>query len=106
LDGALFAGPAHAPPRWEMVRSLFAFGAVSKRERQILLSGCGDNAVVDAGPTICACFNVGLSAIAEAITLGGAVSVADLGRALRAGTNCGCCVPELRGIIQRVTQAV
>jgi assimilatory nitrate reductase catalytic subunit len=106
LDGALFVGPAHAPPRWEMVRSLFAFGAVSKRERQILLSGCGDNAVVDAGPTICACFNVGLSAISEAITLGGAVSVADLGRALRAGTNCGCCVPELRGIIQRVTQGV
>jgi assimilatory nitrate reductase catalytic subunit len=84
-----------------MVRSLFAIGAVSERERQILLSGRNDSAVVETSPTICACFNVRLSAISEAITLGGAVSIADLGRALRAGTNCGSCVPELRGIIQR-----
>jgi assimilatory nitrate reductase catalytic subunit len=102
LDGALFLGPAHAPPPCETVRSLFASGAVSERERQILLSGRNDDAVVEAGPTICACFNVRLSAISEAITLGNAKSVADLGRALRAGTNCGSCVPELRGIMERI----
>jgi assimilatory nitrate reductase catalytic subunit len=29
------------------------------------------------------------------------VDVADIGRTLRAGTNCGSCVPELRGILER-----
>jgi assimilatory nitrate reductase catalytic subunit len=102
LDGALFLGPEHAPPRWEMVRALFASGAVSERERQILLSGCNGGTMVETSPTICACFNVDLLAISEAITLGEAVSVDDLGRALRAGTNCGSCVPELRAIIERI----
>jgi assimilatory nitrate reductase catalytic subunit len=102
LDGALFLGPGHAPPHWELAKSLFEVGVVSERQRRILLSGCSDAAVVEASPTICACFNVRLSAISEAITRGDAVSVADLGRALRAGTNCGSCVPELRGILEHV----
>jgi assimilatory nitrate reductase catalytic subunit len=103
LDGALIVGPSRAPPRWEVVRSLFAFATVSERERRILLSGCDNDAAIEAGPTICACFNVGLSAISNAIASGRAMSVADLGRALRAGTNCGSCIPELRGIIDRMT---
>jgi assimilatory nitrate reductase catalytic subunit len=104
LDGALCLGPAHAPPRWEMLRSLFALGTVSEDERRMLLSGCDDDAVVEAGSTICTCFNVSLSAISKAITHGDAMSVAALGRALRVGTNCGSCVPELRGIIERVSK--
>jgi assimilatory nitrate reductase catalytic subunit len=105
LDGALIVGPAHATPGWETARSLFAFEAVTEHQRRILLSGCDSDATIEAGPTICACFNVGLSAISNAITFGGAVSVADLGRALRAGSNCGSCVPELRRIIERKTPA-
>jgi len=85
---------------------LFEFGALAERERRILLSGRSGNGMVETGPLICACFGVGLSAIREAVATGGAVSVADIGRALRAGTNCGSCVPELRGIIERITQAV
>ncbi len=106
LDGCIFVGPAHAPPQWDVVRSLFEFGALAERERRILLSGRSDNGMVETGPLICACFGVGLSAIREAVATGRAVSVADIGRALRAGTNCGSCVPELRGIIERITQAV
>jgi assimilatory nitrate reductase catalytic subunit len=37
---------------------------------------------------------------------GGAANVADIGRTLRAGTNCGSCVPELQGIIKRTASAV
>jgi assimilatory nitrate reductase catalytic subunit len=105
LDGALFVGPTAAPPRFDVVRSLFAHEAVSERQRRLLLSGRDSDAVIETGPIICVCFNVGLSAICEATTVGGATSVADLGRALGAGTNCGSCVPELRAIIERVTQA-
>jgi assimilatory nitrate reductase catalytic subunit len=67
----------------------------------MLLSGKSAEGMVESGPLICACFGVGLAAIREAIVGGGAATVADIGRVLRAGTNCGSCVPELRGIIER-----
>jgi assimilatory nitrate reductase catalytic subunit len=48
---------------------------------------------------VCACFQVGLDAVRQAIKSGGATSVGDIGRTLRAGTNCGSCLPELKRII-------
>jgi assimilatory nitrate reductase catalytic subunit len=76
---------------------------LTERERRILLSGRSSDGIAETGPVICACFGVGLAAIREAVAGGVAVSVADIGRTLRAGTNCGSCVPELRGIIERMT---
>ncbi len=106
LEGVIFVGPAHAPPQWEAVRSLFASAVVGERERRILLSGHSGEGIADIGPVICAYFGVGLAAIRAAIAAGGGLSVADIGRTLRAGTNCGSCVPELRGIIERAAQAL
>ncbi len=86
------------------MRSLFASGVLAERQRRILLSGRSSEGMVETGPVICACFGVGLVAIRDAVAAGKAVSVADIGRTLRAGTNCGSCVPELRGIIERLAQ--
>jgi assimilatory nitrate reductase catalytic subunit len=105
FEGCIFVGPAHAPPQWDVVRSLFQSGILAERERRILLSGRSSDGMAETGPVICACFGVGLSAIRGAIAAGAAVSVADIGRTLRAGTNCGSCLPELRGIIERSAQA-
>ena len=55
---------------------------------------------------VCACYSVGLEAIRRAVAEGGAANVADIGRTLRAGANCGSCVPELQGIIKRTASAV
>ena len=55
----------------------------------------------DPGATICACFNIGVNTIANAIATRGLISVEALGQALRAGTNCGSCRPELRSLIAR-----
>jgi len=101
LEGVIFVGPADAPPQWDVVRVLFGAAALGERERRILLSGRSGEAMAETGPTICACFGVGLAAIRAAVIAGGAVSVADVGRMLRAGTNCGSCVPELRVIVER-----
>ncbi|MGC2122235.1 MAG: molybdopterin-dependent oxidoreductase [Xanthobacteraceae bacterium] len=101
LDACLFIGPLNASPHWDVVRVLFDSGTVAERERRILLSGRSGDGMAETGPLICACFGVGLAAIRDALANGGAVSVADIGRMLRAGTNCGSCVPELRGIIAR-----
>ena len=106
LEGCIFVGPAHAPPQWDVVRSQFASAALGESERRILLSGRSAEGMIETGPLICACFGVGLSAIRDAVAAGSAVSVADIGRTLRAGTNCGSCVPELRGIIERFAPAV
>jgi assimilatory nitrate reductase catalytic subunit len=103
LEACIFVGPAKAPPQWDAVRTLFAAATLGELERRILLSGQSADGMVETGPVICACFGVGLSAIREAIAAG-ATSVADIGRVLRAGTNCGSCMPELRGIIERSAQ--
>jgi assimilatory nitrate reductase catalytic subunit len=56
-------------------------------------------------PIVCACFQVGLAAVRAAVNCGAAKTVADIGRSLQAGTNCGSCLPELKRIIvdERIT---
>jgi assimilatory nitrate reductase catalytic subunit len=106
LDACIFVGPAHAPPRWDAMLALFEAGELDESERLLLLSERGDEGRADSGPVICACFNVRLAAIRDALDTGIAADVADIGRILRAGTNCGSCVPELRGIIEKTAQTV
>jgi assimilatory nitrate reductase catalytic subunit len=50
--------------------------------------------------TVCACFSVGLRTIAAGIRDRGLADVAAIGAALRAGTNCGSCIPELKEILR------
>ncbi len=52
----------------------------------------------DAGPTVCACFNVGRTTLLNAISQG-AGSLAALGDKTCAGTNCGSCKPELTALL-------
>jgi assimilatory nitrate reductase catalytic subunit len=104
LDACIFVGPAHTLPRWDVVRGLFESGVLEEADRRILLSGSSNDGAAETGPIICACFGVGLPAIREAISKGGATTVAEIGQKLRAGTNCGSCIPELRTIIERVTE--
>jgi assimilatory nitrate reductase catalytic subunit len=55
-----------------------------------------------AGRTVCACFAVGLHTLHRAIAARRLTSVAEIGAALRAGTNCGSCIPELKGILSEI----
>lgn len=55
----------------------------------------------DPGATVCACFAVGMNTIVGAIASGQCMTVAALGGALQAGTNCGACRPELAALITR-----
>ena len=52
-------------------------------------------------PTICVCHGVREDAICGAIRAG-ACSVAAIGEATRAGTNCGACRPEIAALLARV----
>jgi assimilatory nitrate reductase catalytic subunit len=81
LEGALFVGPADAPPQWSDLRDMI-----------------GGPGIAASGPVVCACFGVGVAAIHEAMASGKATSVEEIGLALRAGSKCGSCLPELRSI--------
>src|SRR5882757_8220883 len=106
IEACIFSGPSQNPPRWEVARALFNSGVLAERDRRLLLSGQSAEGVAETGPIVCACYSVGLEAIRRAVAEGGAANVADIGRTLRAGTNCGSCVPELQGIIKRTASAV
>jgi assimilatory nitrate reductase catalytic subunit len=64
----------------------------------MLLSGKSADGLANAGPIVCACFGVGRNTICETIAAG-ACSAADIGAKLKAGTNCGSCIPELKRLI-------
>ena len=68
-----------------------------------LLSGWPGADRPDPGPTVCACLNVGAATIARAIADQGLVTLDAIGHALRAGTNCGSCRPEIAQLIARHT---
>jgi assimilatory nitrate reductase catalytic subunit len=53
----------------------------------------------DPGPIVCACFAIGLSTLQRAVVDRQLTSLADIARVLRAGANCGSCLPELRAIL-------
>jgi assimilatory nitrate reductase catalytic subunit len=99
LTGCLFVGPAKDPPQWDAVAGLFATETLDDGQRRVLLSGKHADGLGCAGPTVCACFGVGLATLRAAIASGVATSVEAIGKALRAGTNCGSCLPELKRIV-------
>jgi assimilatory nitrate reductase catalytic subunit len=59
------------------------------------LAGQAGAELVDPGPTVCACLNIGRNTIRSAVETGRAVTVAALGEVLGAGTCCGSCKSEL-----------
>jgi len=101
LDGCLFVGPAEAAPQWDAVRDLFASEAIAPAQRRTVLSGKSDHGLPDVGPVVCSCYGVGLNVIRDTLRAGAAADVEEIGKALRAGTNCGSCLPELKRIVQR-----
>jgi assimilatory nitrate reductase catalytic subunit len=105
LDGALFIGPAEAAPHWDAVKALFEAETLPDMGRRMLLSGRAADGLVETGPVICACFGVGLNVIRAAMESKTATDVASIGKALRAGTNCGSCLPELKRIVHEHAHA-
>ena len=98
IEACLFVGPAHDAGNWDVIKSLFSAGALNDDQRAMLLSGRSGAGRTSAGPVICACFGVGRTTICDAIA-GGARSAADIGARLKAGTNCGSCIPEVKRLI-------
>jgi len=98
IDTCVFVGPAHDAGDCDVVKGLFALDALGDVQRRFLLSGRSSEGLASTGPVVCACFGVGRASISEAIA-DGARSAAEIGARLKAGTNCGSCIPELKRLI-------
>jgi assimilatory nitrate reductase catalytic subunit len=97
LEGCICLAPAETAPQWDLA-ALAAAAAAEDGGRRIPETHASDYYMGETEAVVCACFQVGLDAVRKAVN-SGATSVGDIGRTLRAGTNCGSCLPELKRII-------
>jgi assimilatory nitrate reductase catalytic subunit len=104
IESCLFVGPAHDAGDWNVVKGLFAADALTSDQRRMLLSGKSIDGLANAGPIVCACFGVGRATICDTIAAG-ANSAAAIGAQLKAGTNCGSCIAELKRLIAQASVA-
>jgi assimilatory nitrate reductase catalytic subunit len=98
VEGWLSIGRGDVAAQWNAVKALLAAGAPG--EDAIPIAPATGDRWAEIEPVVCACFGVGQTAIREAMAAG-AGNVADIGRLLGAGTNCGSCLPELKRIVAR-----
>ncbi|KAA0591875.1 MULTISPECIES: nitrate reductase [Azospirillum] len=104
LDACLFvAADGRLPPRGWLAGLLEAEG-LDDGARAGLLAGRAPGAAADEGRIVCACFSVGINRLVGAIRDRRLTSVAEIGAALKAGTNCGSCVPELKEVLRHAHQ--
>lgn len=64
-----------------------------------LLAGQAMIAGADVGPIVCSCFGVGRTTLRNAIVDGGLTTPAQVTACVKAGGNCGSCVPEIKKLI-------
>ena len=72
---------------------------MSEIDRVGLLVGMPVEKGADTGPTVCSCFGVGRNTICNAIVEKDLQTVAQVTSCLKAGGNCGSCVPEIKKIL-------
>ena len=91
-------------PPWDLALELFSRERLDQSERLSLLSGRSDRSSATDGPLVCSCFSVGQKTIEAAIAQG-CRSTVDVGKAVRAGSNCGSCRPEIERLIKASSAA-
>ena len=99
IEACVYVSPRPDLPSRSWLASLFSKTALDDMDRAGLLAGRAINAAADAGPIVCSCFGVGRNTICAAIKKHGMNTAQQIGQKLKAGTNCGSCLPELKTIL-------
>jgi assimilatory nitrate reductase catalytic subunit len=86
-------------PSRTWLASLFARDRITDAERGALLVGHAADPQADAGPSVCSCFGVGRTTICNAIKRFKLTTPQQVGQKLKAGTNCGSCVGEIKVLL-------
>jgi assimilatory nitrate reductase catalytic subunit len=96
---ALYVAPHYPTIDREAVSTAFDSAPINSAGRLALLAGRAPAGGTDIGSIVCSCFRVGEVAIHKAIE-SGCTTAETLGAALKCGTNCGSCIPELKAMIR------
>jgi assimilatory nitrate reductase catalytic subunit len=99
IEQCVFVSQRPDLPSRAWLAGLFGKAELSAADRVGLLIGQPIEAKADVGPTICSCFGVGRNTICDAIRVNGLESVAAVTACVKAGGNCGSCVPELKTLL-------
>jgi len=96
LEACVYVGEL---PDRSLIARLFSLPKLQNAHRLALMT---TGAVVegeDPGPLICSCFAVGRNTILRAIEANGFTDTRQVVSCLRAGGNCGSCLPEIKGLL-------
>jgi assimilatory nitrate reductase catalytic subunit len=99
IESCIFIAPDPQLPPRNWLAGLFSKASLSDKERAALLSGHATAGQKEVGPMVCACFGVGRDTLREVIAREGLATTEEIGACLKAGTNCGSCLPELRSLL-------
>ncbi len=96
LVAALFVSPDPVLVSRQWAAGLLAETGLTA---SIVLAGRPGADRPDGGAIVCSCHSVGINTIVDAVTRQGCSSVDAVGALTSAGTNCGSCRAEIRGIV-------
>lgn len=99
IEQCIFLSPRQDMPSRAWLASLFVKQELSEIDRVGLLVGMPVEKGADTGPTVCSCFGVGRNTICNAIIEKDLKTVPEVTACLKAGGNCGSCVPEIKKIL-------
>jgi assimilatory nitrate reductase catalytic subunit len=101
LEGGRLVVALYTSPDPVLVSRQWAVGLLTAEQlnASAVLAGRPGADMPDSGAIVCSCFSVGINAIAAAVTDQGCTTVEAVGTCTKAGTNCGSCRAEIRGII-------
>jgi assimilatory nitrate reductase catalytic subunit len=99
LAGCLFLSRRPDLPERGWLAGLFAKAVLSPPQRLALLAGRPPGVQKETGPLVCSCFAVGRETLRRAIAEHGLSDVRQVGSRVKAGTNCGSCLPEIKGLL-------
>ncbi|MBP0599562.1 molybdopterin-dependent oxidoreductase [Herbaspirillum sp. LeCh32-8] len=105
IDMCLFMSARPDLPSRSWLAGLFAKDKLEDADRVGLLVGQPIEKGADAGPTVCSCFGVGRNTICGAIREKGLKEVSEVTACLKAGGNCGSCVPEIKKLLVEIRVA-
>jgi len=104
LVACVFLSTRPELPSREWLTGLLMRNRIDDHDRRGLLAGRPLTAAADAGPLVCSCFRVGRNTISDAIKCHGLKSTEQVGSRLKAGTNCGSCLPEIGALLASATK--
>ncbi len=99
IDMCIFLSKRPDLPSRAWLASLFDKAQLEEADRVGLLIGQPIEKGADTGPTVCSCFGVGRNTICNAVREQGLKTVAEVTACLKAGGNCGSCVPEIKKLL-------